>query len=692
MISYAFMLILGIFFAGYLDIQSNIPVFLVISVVFGLVVYLNSKIKKVTQRIIFSVIGIIIFIAGGIYSHCYRENLFKKAQEFISSAGEEIIVTVTDDINASDSSSLLIAKAKDDIFISVRCYTKDEFFPGDILILKKPNIRLLNKDNYITSKYRRMLGKNTIISTACYEYQITKKGIDNTYAKTRYFYNLRKNTFYSLVKYLGFSEAAFAYSVVSSDKSYIPNELYQKLIKSGLIHMSSVSGFHFVFLCGILMGVSVFFSAYHRRRLIIVIICATLFMFYTGAGPAVLRAYFMFVGTVIGDLFYSRRFKSSTSLVLVTTAMMLFNPLCIFDNSFLLSFASTYGIIFLNNDIKSLFKATKLFSKDILALNMSVTIFILPVVFSIFGRINIFSLFSNVLVGFIAGTMMLLTFLLWCSDMFFKPMCLIVVPVLRLIIKYIFLVIEFISKIEIFKITGAFSVMCAAFLTGTVYFLVKYIKNIKNKRKLISVIVMIFGFFVSCFLQYADNKAYITFISGGDTSCVDIIYKSKHIVASDINNFIYNMNNSSLRQNEKIELFIITNSDIENADAACRAFENYKIENIVATQNVLQKLKNDDRIKSNLLTFRDFSINGFDISFNYNKNYNLLISFDFIFKGEHFIITDNLYYVFENRDKLFDCTVLFSGNEKTIRKLEAIDLDKSVKIVNNSDLPMITVK
>ena len=491
------------------------------------------------------------------------------------------------------------------------------------------------------------------------------------------------------MKYLDFQESAFAYSVVSSDKSYLSNDVYQKLVRSGLVHISSVSGFHFAFLCGLLMGIAMIFLVYHRRRIIFVIIFSTLFMFYAGEGAAVTRAYFMFIGSMVGDLFYSRRIKGSTVLVIVTALMMVYNPLCIYDNSFLLSFFGTYGIIFLNNDLSSFFKGVPSFLRDFIAFNLSVTIFILPVIYSIFGRINVFSALANLLTGSVVGFLMILTFLLWLSDMFFKPLCPVIALVLKLTIKYIFAVISFVSKMEIFKITYAFSVICAVFLIGSIYFLVKYLRNINDKSRLASFGVLICAFFVSFGTQYCDNKAYITFLSSKESSGVDIIYKKEHIVVSNIDNFIYNMYNSSLKQNEKIKAFVITDSNI-NTKKVVQAFENYKIENIIASDAVLEKLKTDNRIDSRLLSLDDISLNNFDICFNYNKKYDTLISVEAVFNNKRFIITDNLYYIFENRDKLSDCTILFSGNETKIKNVP--DIESSVKIVSNSDLPMITVE
>lgn len=682
MLSCSFMFMLGIFFAGYL---YNIPAFFVFGCLFFSVSFIVLKEKNIKKRAVFSILGLFLYIIGGFFSYSYQENLFYKANSFVKSKKSVITGTVTDDITVSKNYVSMIVKTKSDILINLKCYTDTEFLPGDIVNVYNPKLEVLNRNNRMISKYSRLMGKNTLVTATCYNNQAVKTGINKKYNIPRYFYKLRKQTFYSLVKYLDFQDAAFAYSVVSSDKSYMSMETYSDFISAGLIHLSSVSGFHFVFLCGVFTALAVLFSPYHRRRILFVISLSFVFMLYTGGGASVVRAFVMFLGTQIGDLFYSRRFKNSTCLAFVTVLMLIQNPLCIFNSSFLLSFGSTYGIVFLSNDISSFFK--RHLTREIFLINTCVTIFTLPIVYSTFGRITVFSALSNFAVDSVVGIMMLFAFLLWGADLYFKPLCLVISPLLKIIIKYIFAVVKIVSKIEILKLTGAFSVICVVFLIGTVIFLIKYLRNIKNKKILATLCIFFVAFCSSLGLQYYDNNTYATVIDNSRNISVDVINKHRHIIVSGIDDFIYNKYNSSVKQNEVVDVFVITDGYYEDLQKIYEAFKDYKINNIVGFENVVDKIKKDGRIKSNFYSFKNFSND--KIKFEI-KDGN--IKWIKIFSNDKtLILTDNYNYLQNEKNSFNNETIMFFGTNKYLEEAKNIEFDKNVKIYCGDTDSLITL-
>lgn len=681
MLPIAFMLILGIFFAGYL---TNIPAFFVFGALFALVLFINTKEKNMKKRCVFAFLGIAVYALGGLYSYSYQKNLFKKANAYASSERKYIIGTVTDDISTFSSGANLILKTKSGVLIKLKCYTEENFLPGDIVCVYNPNLEVLNGNNRLISKYTRLMGKNTLISAVCYNNQASKRGVDKNYKIPRYFYELRKETFASLVKYLDFQDAAFAYSVISSDKTYMSSETYSNFISAGLIHLSSVSGFHFVFLCGVLMYLSLLFSPYYRRRIAFVIALSFVFMLYVGEGISVVRAFVMFAGTQIGDLFYSKRFKSSTCLVFATVLLMVQNPMCVFNNSFLLSFGATYGIIFLNKDVTS-FLNRKLLIK-IFAVNFSVTVFTLPIIYAIFGRITVFSAFSNFAVDGVVGTMMVLSFLLWGADVFCQPLCIIISPVLKIILKYIFFVVKLIAKIEVVKITGAFSVACAVFLSGMLIFLIKYLRNIKSVRLFATLCIFAVAFASSYAMQYYDNNAYATFIGNSKKVSADIIKKHRHIVVSNADEFFYNRTNSSVKQNEVIDVFILTDTEIENLSLV-DFLEEYKIKKIVCCDSVAEKLNKKKKLKSEIYCFEDFSQENIKLEVNDGQ----LICTEITMNGKKILVTDNYDCLLEKSDNTDNCTILFSGTNKYLKEAKNIEFNSNVNLLCSDSSALATL-
>ena len=96
-------------------------------------------------------------------------------------------------------------------------------------------------------------------------------GIDRKYAFFYHASTIKMKSFNLLLKYMNFDEAATAYAMFSSDKTYLSDEFYDSLIKTGTVHLATVSGFHFVFLGMIVMAILKFFLKSYRKRIFVLL-------------------------------------------------------------------------------------------------------------------------------------------------------------------------------------------------------------------------------------------------------------------------------------------------------------------------------------------------------------------------------------------------------------------------------------
>ncbi len=134
------------------------------------------------------------------------------------------------------------------------------------------------------------------------------------------------------------------------EEDFVP-EQYQNFIDSGLIHITSVSGMHVVFL-------SSFFLVLLRKlrmpkRLVYLILFPVLFLFasVTAFSPSVCRSTIMMLLFFLAQLL-QREPDSLTSLSVSAAILLLINPYSLTAYSFILSFSSSLGIIIFSPPIQ----------------------------------------------------------------------------------------------------------------------------------------------------------------------------------------------------------------------------------------------------------------------------------------------------------------------------------------------------
>ena len=147
-----------------------------------------------------------------------------------------------------------------------------------------------------------------------------------------------------------YDEASLAQAVFTSDKESLTDELYDMLIKTGTIHIATVSGFHFNLLGGLLLFLCKFFIGSHRKRTAAVSVIMIAFAFYTGLSIPVLRALIAFLAVSVFDLFNLKHADRKTVFLLIISGFILHSPLIIFDASFILTLVSNGAIVFFTDE------------------------------------------------------------------------------------------------------------------------------------------------------------------------------------------------------------------------------------------------------------------------------------------------------------------------------------------------------
>lgn len=176
---------------------------------------------------------------------------------------------------------------------------------------------------------------------------------------------------------------------------------------AGVSHIMAVSGFHVTILCALVMSLTSFI----RNRRLSIALCLSIlivFMALCGFVPSAVRSVLM-IGVSYAGRFINRRTDACNNLGFVIAAMLVYDPLLIYNASFLLSAAGTFAIVALYPPIRMsaltfLFKHVRVrqtgvirFTVDLVLIGIICAICTLPFTYVLFGEISITSVASNIL-------------------------------------------------------------------------------------------------------------------------------------------------------------------------------------------------------------------------------------------------------------------------------------------------------
>ncbi len=176
---------------------------------------------------------------------------------------------------------------------------------------------------------------------------------------------------------------------------------------ANMSHILAVSGMHVTYL---LMGINIALKKVIGKKLtnIISILFLIFYMCITNFSPSITRAGIMGILLLISKLVY-RKNDIFTSISFSLLFILVQNPYSINNPGLQLSFGGVVGIIFFNEVILDLLKNIK--CKKIIAISLSVQIFIFPIVLLQFNTFSPYFLISNLLLSIVIGPIVILGFI-----------------------------------------------------------------------------------------------------------------------------------------------------------------------------------------------------------------------------------------------------------------------------------------
>jgi competence protein ComEC len=204
---------------------------------------------------------------------------------------------------------------------------------------------------------------------------------------------------------VGGEEGDIVRALLLGEQQLIDQETRDAFMRTGTIHVLSVSGLH----VGIIaLGLFVIVSWIPDRRLQLPIFAAAiaLYVVIAGAGPSIVRAAIMAVAFLAART-ASRVARPLNTLGLAALVMLAADPAALFDLGFQLSFASVAGILILYAPMRSgIFSRAPWLSGNVLLrrivemllLSVAAQLFTLPLIVHRFGYLSVGGLIANVAV------------------------------------------------------------------------------------------------------------------------------------------------------------------------------------------------------------------------------------------------------------------------------------------------------
>lgn len=228
---------------------------------------------------------------------------------------------------------------------------------------------------------------------------------DDSFHLSRLLYQFRDSLNQKAESLFTPEEAGFIKAVLLGDKTDLSDAYYRNFTHTGVVHLLTVSGLHFVILSQFVIRTLKAFRLKRKPRYAIGMAMIVLFMGIAGFQPAVCRAGFTLL-LFYGAKLFNRDSDALTSLGLVGLVFALVNPYLVLGLSFQLTYLSTMGILLFASKIQSFFVQKWkrkhpfwIWASDLLSVTLSATIATLPVTAYAFQGMAILAPLWNILLS-----------------------------------------------------------------------------------------------------------------------------------------------------------------------------------------------------------------------------------------------------------------------------------------------------
>ena len=199
--------------------------------------------------------------------------------------------------------------------------------------------------------------------------------------------------------------------IVVGDTRLQSQELVNSMRRSGLTHLTAVSGANFAIVIGFVLWCSRWLLKKKRIRLLLATFFIAFFVLLVRPTPSVLRAAVMALVIIVSQVMGSRAI-ASTSLAAAIAIVLIGDPFQAFDPGFVLSVLATSGLIFVAPLLQARFEKYLLpIAAEALSIPISATMLCAPYLLYLAGSISLGTVFFNCLVAPVIAPLTILGFI-----------------------------------------------------------------------------------------------------------------------------------------------------------------------------------------------------------------------------------------------------------------------------------------
>ena len=193
------------------------------------------------------------------------------------------------------------------------------------------------------------------------------------------------------------NDAAILTAVLFGGYQGINKDVISDFAATGLIHILSVSGAHIALVVGLITWLG---KRLRWGSLFTITIAAVVVILYAGMSgltPPVIRSALMGLISLLAVVL-GRDTYAPAALAITALAMLVYQPLLVFDISFQLSFGATAGLVFLYQQTLAYLSRFPSWLAGPLAVTLSAQLGVLPVIAWYFNTFSLISFVANIIV------------------------------------------------------------------------------------------------------------------------------------------------------------------------------------------------------------------------------------------------------------------------------------------------------
>ena len=496
------------------------------------------------------------------------------------------------------------------------------------------------------------------------------KFIKNKKLISKLFYNINFMINKKISNSFKREESSILKALILGNKDDLSDGLKSSIKENGLSHIIAISGMHVECIIIVVQSILNIFTKDKKLKKILILIIIIFYSLIIGFKVSAIRAIILSSIGIVAQLVYLKK-NDFISLNFASFLILLYNPYCLFDSGFILSFSASIGVLYVYKIVNK-FNIKNMIIKyffEIFLISICVIITVLPLMIFLFKRLSITFLVTSLLITPIIFIIEFLSILFIISPnqllFIFKP-----------IIKILIIIFIKISNISLFS----FYLKVPSFIEIILYYLVLFLilnKKIRKSFRLLLRKCIYMVLIVTC-LQYVflifnnSLKIYFIDVGQGDSTLI-VTPRNKKILIDGGGDEKYDIGKNVLipfllaKKIDTLDYVIVSHFDTDHVGGLLTVMEELNVKQVIISK---QGEKSD-----NFQKFKEIA---------YKKKIKVLT----VEKGDRLQIEKDLYldFLWPNNKKMINTNRL--NNNSIVCKL----CYKKFSIIFTGDIEEIAEK